>query len=93
MFSHLKRHFFLRFGCAGTKMRRGNDIIKTEKHIIGGGFYLKHIKGGTRDMATFQCCRHCQLVNKTPTRTIDDPNAFFGFVQRIGANDISCCIG
>ena len=44
-------------------------------------------------MAAFQCCRHCQLVNKTATRAIDDPNAVFGFVQRISANDITRCIG
>ena len=74
-------------------MRRGNDIIKTKKHIIGGGLYLKHIKGGTSDMAAFQCCRHRQFINKTATRTIDNPNALFGLVQRISANDITRCIG
>ena len=74
-------------------MRRAHHVRQAEQAALRRRFFPENVDRGAGDVAGFERLAQRRLVNELTARTVDQPHAFFGQLQRLGVDDVAGLVG
>ena len=74
-------------------MRRCDKVGRAKQDVFLGRFFCEHIEGSRSNMARFQPLSDGGLVNQPAACAIHQDDAWLGFGQRLGRQDVAGLVG